>query len=109
MEREMERSLRAELLRLQATLTEASIAEALRLLESDRFPELTEHHVREVMEYRPIELSGDRFFGRAWSRSKEAGATLGFALRLGARAVRDDLVRLRASLGGAGEAEAAGG
>jgi hypothetical protein len=100
MEGEMERSLRAELLRLQAGLTEASIAEALRLLESDRFPELTEAHVREVMEYQPIELSGERFFGRAWSRSKEAGATLGFALRLGARAVRDDLVRLRASLGG---------
>jgi hypothetical protein len=109
MEREMERSLRAELLRLQAGLTEASIAEALRLLESDRFPELTEAHVREVMEYRPIELSGDRFFARAWSRSKEAGATLGFALRLGARVVRDDLARLRASLGGAAEAGAGGG
>jgi hypothetical protein len=103
MEREMERSLRAEFLRLEAGLTEASIAEALRLLESDRFPELTEAHVREVMEYRPIELSGDRFFARAWSRSKEAGATLGFALRLGARVVCDDLVRLRASLGGAAE------
>jgi len=100
MEGDTEQDLRAELLRLQAELTEASIAEALRLLESDHFPELTEQHVREVMEYRPIELSGERFFGRAWSRGKEAGATLGFARRLGARVVRDDLVRLRASLRG---------
>lgn len=104
MKRETEPDLRAELLRLQAGLTEASIAEALRLLESDRFPELTEQHVREVMEYRPIELSGDRFFERAWSRGKEAGATLGFALRLGAQVVCDDLARLRASLGGGAEA-----
>ena len=97
---ETERQLRAELLCFQAGLTEASIAEALRLLGSDRFPELTEQHVREVMEYRPIELSGERFFGRAWSRGKEAGATLGFARRLGAKVVCDDLVRLRASLRG---------
>jgi hypothetical protein len=108
MEREMERNLRAELLRLQAGLTEASIAEALRLLESERFPELTQAHVREVMEYQPIELSGERFFARAWSRGKEAGATLGFALCLGARVVRDDLLRLRASLGGVAEAGASG-
>ena len=109
MEGEMEWELREELVRLQAALTEASIAEALRLLESDRFPELTEAHVREVMEYQPIELSGERFFARAWSRGKEAGATLGFALHLGARVVRDDLLRLRASLGGAAEAGGSGG
>jgi hypothetical protein len=106
---ETERRLRAELVSLQASLTEASIAEALRLLESDRFPELTERHVREVMEYQPIELSGERFFGPAWSRSKEAGATLGFALRLGARAVREDLENLRASLAGGGGARSGGG
>jgi len=100
MEGETQQDLRAELLRLQAGLTEASIAEALRLLESDRFSELTEQHVREVMEYRPIELSGERFFGRAWSRGKAAGAMLGFARRLGAKLVCDDLVRLRASLRG---------
>ena len=109
MEGETQQDLRAELLRLQAGLTEASIAEALRLLESDRFSELTEQHVREVMEYRPIELSGERFFGRAWSRGKEAGATLGFARRLGAKVVCDDLVRLRASLGEASEPGAGGG
>lgn len=109
MEGEMERELRAELLRLQAGLTEVSIAEALRLLASPRFAELTEEHIREVMEYRPIELSGDRFFERAWSRGKEAGATLGFARRLGAKLVCDDLARLRASLGAAAEAGAGGG
>ena len=109
MERETQQSLRAELLRLQAGLTEACIAETLRLLESDRFVELTEAHIREIMEYQPIVLSGERFFARAWSRSKEAGATLGFALQLGARVVCDDLVRLRASLGGAAEAGTSGG
>jgi hypothetical protein len=37
----------AALLRLERDLTEASLAEALRLLGSPRFEELTESHVRE--------------------------------------------------------------
>jgi len=98
---ELRQRLREELRNFQSRLTEASVAEALRLLESPRFEELTEQHVREVAEYRPIELAGERFFERAWSRSKEAGATLGFALLLGADTVREDLRGLAASLRGA--------
>jgi hypothetical protein len=97
---DLERRLRAELWQLERGLSEASLAEALRLLGSPRFAEVTEQHVREVSEYRPIEIAGERFFERAFSRSKEAGATLGFARLLGANNVRADLERLRASIRG---------
>jgi hypothetical protein len=90
--------LRADLRQLQRDLTEAALAEALRLLESPCFEELTEQQVREVAEYRAIEIAGERFFGPAFSRSKEAGAMLGFARLLGAGSVRDDLTRLRGSI-----------
>jgi hypothetical protein len=98
---DLRQRLRDELRHFQKGLTETAIREALRLLSSPRFDELTEHHVREVAEYRPIELGGERFFEPAWSRSKEAGATLGLARLLGADCVRDDLDRLRTSLAGA--------
>jgi hypothetical protein len=98
---DLKHRLREELRSFQSGLTEPSLAEALRLLESPRFQEVTERHVREVAEYRPIELAGERFFERAWSRSKEAAATLGFARLLGADTVREDLRRLASSLGGA--------
>jgi len=62
------------------------------------FGDLTEQQVREVAEYRPIEIDGERFFEPAWSRSKEAGAMLGFARLLGADLVRRDLRRLRGSV-----------
>jgi hypothetical protein len=91
-------ALHADLRQLQRDLTEAALAEALRLLESPRFEELTERQVREVAEYRAIEIAGERFFQPAFSRSKEAGAMLGFARLLGADNVRDDLVRLRGSI-----------
>ena len=95
---DLRQQLRAELRGFQSLLTEPSLAEALRLLESPLALELTEQHVREVAEYRPIELAGERFFERAWSRSKEVAATLGFALLLGTDSVREDLVLLAASL-----------
>jgi hypothetical protein len=47
----------------------------------------------------PIELAGERFFERAWTRSKEAGAVLGFALLLGTDAVHQELLALAATLG----------
>ena len=97
---DLKRSLRADLRRLQPGLTEAALAEALRVLQSPCFEELTEQHVREVSEYRSIEIAGERFFEQAWSRSKEAGATLGFARLLGADDVRADLVRLGAAIRG---------
>lgn len=98
---DLKQQLREELRSFQSRLTEPSLAEALRLLGSPRFEEVTDQHVREVAEYRPIEVAGERFFERAWSRSKEAAATLGFALLLGTDAVREDLLRLTASLSGA--------
>ena len=92
---ELRQQLREQLHSFQSLLTEAALAEALRLLESPRFEGLTEAHVREVGEYRPIEIQGERFFERAWSRSKEAAATLGFALLLGADAVIEGLRQLQ--------------
>ena len=99
------RDLRADLRQIQRDLTEAALAEALRLLESPRFEQLTDEQVREVAEYRPIEIAGERFFQPAFSRSKEAGAMLGFARLLGADNVREDLVRLRASVRGRSAAQ----
>jgi len=99
---DLKERLRDELRSFQKELTEASLSEALRLLESPLAGELTERHVREVAEYRPIELAGERFFERAWSRSKEVAAALGFALLLGTDVVREDLLALAASLSGAG-------
>jgi hypothetical protein len=99
----VEECLRAELARFERDLSEASLVEALRLLDSARFGELTEDHVRQVMEYRSIELSGERFFERAWSRGKEAGAMLGFARMLGTDVVKQNLERLRGSIGAAAD------
>jgi hypothetical protein len=99
---EMQQRLRSELWDLERDLTDAALAEALRLIGSPHFEALTEQHIREVSEYRPIELAGERFFERAWSRSKEAGATLGFARLLGVERVRSDLERLRGAVRGAG-------
>ena len=95
---DLQRQLRDELRSFQSLLTEAALAEALRLLESPLAFELTDKHVREVAEYRPIELSGERFFERAWTRSKEVAAMLGFAQLLGTEVVRQDLLRLAASV-----------
>lgn len=97
---DLEVRLRAELREFERTLSERSLTEALRLLDSPHFDQLTPEQIRDVSEYRPIEIAGERFFERAWSRSKEAGAMLGFARLLGADAVRADLRRLRAALRG---------
>ena len=96
----------AELHKFERTLTVASLSEAIRLLESDRFEELSAAQIREVGEYRPIQLGEERFFEKAWSRGKEVAAALGFAQYLGPEAVRRDLLGLRASLLGADETEA---
>jgi hypothetical protein len=90
--------LKRELRALERDLSEPSLAEALRLLDSPRFEKVTDAQIRAVAEYQPIEVAGERFFERAWSRSKEAGAMLGFARLLGAVFVRQDLRRLRSSV-----------
>ena len=100
-------SMLAELHKFERALTVASLSEAIRLLESDRFVELTSAHIREVGEYRPIQLGEERFFEKAWTRGKEVAAALGFAQHLGPEPVRKDLLDLRGSLLGAGETEAA--
>jgi hypothetical protein len=99
-------SMLVELHQLERALTVASLSEAIRLLESDRFEELTDAQIREVAEYRPIRLGGERFFEKAWTRGKEVAAALGFARQLGPEAVRKDLLGLQASLSGAAETEA---
>ena len=99
---DLHQRLREDLRSFQKELTEPSLREALRLLESPHSAKLTPQHVREVAEYRPIEIAGERFFERAWSRSKAAAAALGFALLLGPDAVREDLLALAASLGAPG-------
>ena len=99
-------SMLAELHKFERALTVASLSEAIRLLESDRFEELTAAQIREVGEYRPIQLGEERFFEKAWSRGKEVAAALGLAQQLGREAVRKDLVGLRSSLQGADETEA---
>ncbi len=105
LDQDQKQRLRADLRQVQRDLTEASLAEALRLLGSPRFEGVTEQHVREVSDYRPIEIAGERFFERAFSRSKEAGAMLGFARLLGTDSVRTDLEHLRASIHGAARRE----
>ena len=96
----LRQQLREQLRSFQKELSEPALTEALRLLESPHFAEITEQHVREVGEYRPIEVAGERFFERAWSRSKEVAAMLGFALLLGGEVVRAELLVLAAPLGG---------
>jgi hypothetical protein len=89
----------AELHRLTAKASLPSLREAIRLLESEQFEALTPDHIREVADYRSIELGSERFFHRAFTPGKEAAASLAFARRLGRRVVLEDLQRLRASLG----------
>lgn len=104
LDEDLKQRLRADLRHIQRDLTEASLAEALRLLDSPHFAGVTDQHIREVSEYRPIEIAGERFFERSFTPGKEAGAMLGFARVLGADSVRADLERLHASIHGAGGA-----
>ena len=89
-----------ELRRFQRELCEPAIAETIRLIESPQFPHLEARHVREVSEYRPSEIAGERFYERAWTRSKEVGAMLGLALLLGRDLVLSDLSNLRSAAQG---------
>jgi hypothetical protein len=77
----------------------AALCEAIRLLESERFGQLTDADIREVANYRTITLDGAEFFARAFTPGKEAAASLGLARLLGRERVLDDLLRLRAALG----------
>jgi hypothetical protein len=87
----------AELLRLQKALTVASLSEAIRLLESEKFHRLTSAQIRAIAQYQAIEIAGERFFDKAFSTGKEAAGSLGYAQQLGREAVLEDLRRLRAA------------
>jgi hypothetical protein len=92
-------TLLAELHLNESRAFPAALCEAIRLLESERFGELSDADIREVANYRTISLRGDEFFARAFTPGKEAAASLGLARLLGRERVLDDLLRLRAALG----------
>jgi len=88
----------AELQDHERRFTLPALEEAIRLLSSEKFSELTSEHIREVAEYRSIEIGEESFFERAFTPGKEAAASLGFARYLGREPVLEDLLRLRATL-----------
>ena len=92
--------LRGQLHELARNLTHASLRQVIRLLESEKFPQLTCDQIRTIGEYGAIEIEGERFFDRAFSSGKEAAGSLGFARFIGRDLVLEDLERLRASMSG---------
>ena len=87
-----------ELRELECLMVTPALTESIRLIESEKFDQLTDRHIREVAEYRAIELEEEWFFERAFSTGKEAAASLAFAQMLGREVVLDDLQRLHTSL-----------
>ena len=55
------------------------LEELVRLIGSDKFDGLSEARIGMIGDYHPIEIGGERFFGRAFSASKEAAAILRLA------------------------------
>jgi hypothetical protein len=92
-------ALLEELHALEWSALTPALCEAIRLLESEKFDQLTDAHIREIASYRAVDLEDETFFERAFSPGKEAAASLAFALRLGRDTVLDDLQRLRSALG----------
>ena len=88
----------AELWRHERRFTLPALEEAIRLLRSEKFRDLTSEHIRAVAEYRSIEIGDEIFFERAFTPGKEVAASLGFAQHLGRRPVLEDLLRLQATL-----------
>ena len=85
---------------MERSLNRRSVDELIRLLESDRFENLTNEQIRMVGEYGAIELEGESFFARAFSAGKEVASSLALARELGVRRVLSDLQALRASMSG---------
>lgn len=85
---------------MQRAITLPSLAEAIRLLESDQFEQLTDEQIRDIGQYRAIEIDSEVFFEKAFTPGKEVAASLGFARMLGRSVVLEDLQRLlRTSMG----------
>ena len=91
-------NLLAELHEIEWNATVPSLCEAIRLLASEKFEQLTNEHIRHVANYRAIELEDEVFFERAFSPGKEAAASLGYARAIGRDVVLDDLQRLHSTL-----------
>ncbi len=90
----------AELRELERSLTIPSITEAIRLLESEKFDQLTSEQIRSIAEYQAIEIDEEKFFHKAFTTGKEVAASLAFTKYIGKAVVLEDLVRLRASASG---------
>ena len=76
-----------------------ALRETVRLLESDKFPRLTHADIREISDYRGIEIDDEVFFERSFTPGKEAAAMLAFAQFLGREVVLRDRRQLWATLG----------
>lgn len=87
-----------DLHRWERALTLPSLCEAIRLLRSDKFRNLTSHHLRCIAEYGAIEIDDETFFDRAFSAGKEVAACLSYAMMYGGQVVLNDMVRLRGTL-----------
>lgn len=92
-----ERRALDELHELERTITVRSVSEAIRLLESEKFDQLTAEHLRTIAEYGAVEIGDECFFEKAFTTGKEVAGSLGYAKRIGRDVVLDDLRRLRAS------------
>ena len=90
-------SMLADLHRLQREIPVRSLTEIIRLLESEKFHELTRAHIRAVAEYHAIKLGEEWFFDKAFTTGKEVAASLGYAMHLGREVVLEDIRRLRAT------------
>lgn len=86
-----------ELQDLEPGLRVGSLIEAIRLLGSDKFQELTPGQIRDVAEYRSIEIGEESFFNKPFSTGKEVSASLAYAQRIGREIVLSDLRRLAES------------
>jgi hypothetical protein len=86
-----------ELHELERNITFRSLSEAIRLLESEKFDQLTAEHLRTIAEYGPVEIGDEWFFEKAFTTGKEVAGSLGYAKHIGREVVLDDLRRLRAS------------
>ncbi len=96
----------AELHKLERRLTIPSLAEAIRLLKSAKFHQLTGEHIRSIANYQPIEIEDEWFFDKAFSTGKEVAASLAYAEYIGREVVLGDLERLRATVSGSSESSA---
>ena len=92
--------LLTELHQLERSLTIPSISEAIRLLESEKFGQLTSEQIRCIAEYQPIVIDNELFFDKAFTTGKEVAASLAISRYIGRKVVLEDLVRLRATASG---------